>query len=280
MKKKIKITLILLTFLLFLGYNVQKSYKIEQRKSYIESHDIHKFAHISIDDTINIFDDLKKSHYKSIFENKTLKRLKYMHDKYGAIFTMYVFYEFNGKTIENTPTQYKEEFESNSDWLKFGFHAYSDKSFYGKDKPNISDEYNKFIEEMKEIVGEKSLTGVIRLDRFELSENNLNSINKNDFKIVGLLGADTNNRKDYYLTVQENDFLFKYDYYYDYKNNIFFYNTDIRIENISLFSIKVSPFCVMLVSFCLVIHSPSTPVIPIDNLFTSPYSVLFSNVSL
>lgn len=205
---------------------------IEERKNIAQTSSNLKFAHVSIDDTINLFEDLKKNNYDSIFENNFLSKLRKLHNKYGTKFSLFVFYEFDNKCIEGTPTKYKDQFIENSDWLKFGFHAYSNESRYDSDYSKIKFEYNKTIDALKSIVGEESITDVLRLERFLLSNNNLNSINEDNYNIKGLLGADSFDRPDYYLDKEENKLLFTDDYYFDMDNNIFFYNTDIRIENI------------------------------------------------
>lgn len=240
MKKRNKIfalILLIAVFLLFL-YNDYSNKLIKDRKEYVMANGSAKFAHISIDDVINVFDDLKKNQYESIFENKFLSQLSDMHNKYGTKFSLFVFYEFNGKSLNGTPTRYKDEFIKNSDWLKFGFHAYSNESKYEYDYDNIENEYLKTIEVLKSIVGEESITNIVRLDRFVLSENNLEKLNSNQILINGLLGADTDNRPDYYLEEKENRTLFSDDYYYDDDTNVFFYNTDLRLENVPILKLN------------------------------------------
>ena len=88
MKKRNKVLALILlisVFLLFL-YNDYSNKLIKDRKEYVMTNGSTKFAHISIDDVINIFDDLKKNQYESIFENKFLSKLSDMHNKYGTKF--------------------------------------------------------------------------------------------------------------------------------------------------------------------------------------------------
>lgn len=194
-----------------------------------------RFIHISIDDTIEIFDDITRNNYKSIFENDTLKFLKYLHDTYGAKFSMYCFYSFNGIELKNTTDNFRPEFEENSDWLKFGYHAKNNEIDYMIVDENVAlNDYNLVINELKRIVGEKSITTVLRLEKFIISEENVRAINSHEYPIAGLLGADTKDRTDYYLNNEENEILFNEDYYYDTENDVFFYNTDLRIEKIKL----------------------------------------------
>ena len=86
-----------------------------------------KKAHISIDDTINIFEDLNanRNYYDSIFANKTMGLLKELHDKYNMVFHLYCFCEnMNASFNLNFCTdKYKKEFKKNRRWLKINFHG-------------------------------------------------------------------------------------------------------------------------------------------------------------
>lgn len=88
---------------------------------------MNKKFHISIDDTINIFEDLNSncSYYKSIFDNKTLNLLKTFHDKYNMIFHLYCFYENLDASfkLEFCTDKFKKEFKKNRSWLKINFHG-------------------------------------------------------------------------------------------------------------------------------------------------------------
>ena len=92
------------------------------------------YVHFSIDDTIEIFGDLTQNeeNYKTIFDNETLKFLKECNERFGAKFSMYCFGEFNGIDLENCTDKFKKEFEGNSEWLKFGFHALNNTRDYSK----------------------------------------------------------------------------------------------------------------------------------------------------
>lgn len=162
-----------------------------------------------------------------------------MHNKYGAKFSMYVFEEYDNFNLKDCTAYFKKEFENNSSWLKFGFHAYNNLENYNNiDTTKIIDEYNEVLKELKRIVGEASITNVVRLEKFVINKANAKALENVENGIAGLLGADTIERQDYYLNEEENNILFKNDYYYDNENNIFLYNTDFRIENLNYFNIE------------------------------------------
>ena len=194
-----------------------------------------KRVNITIDDSFGYLYQLNEKKYNSIFEYENFKYLKELHDKFDSKFTLFVFFEYDSKYLSDCTSYYKKEFEDNSDWLNFGFHSYSPNSNYSLKNTNIIEEYNKTINALKKIVGEKSITKVIRLEKYMLSESNLKLLNLDKKNIEGLLSAETKNRKNYYLNDYQNDVLFKNDYYYDYNNNIEIYKTDFRLENSNYF---------------------------------------------
>ena len=90
---------------------------------------MNKKAFFYFDDVIWLFRDLTRQRPESIFDHFYLKVFKEAHDKYGFKVLMNVFYRtdyFYGAeefTLADMTDAYKEEWEANSDWLKFGFHA-------------------------------------------------------------------------------------------------------------------------------------------------------------
>lgn len=213
---------IVLILMLFLLTNIEE-----------EKH-IQKQIHLSLDDTIKIFNDLTvhQNEYNSIFENATLQFLKECKEEYDAKFSLYCFYNYDGVSLEKCTDKFKEEFEKNSDWLRFGFHAYdADVNYATLSIAEARQQYQKVMEQLTRIVGRKSIVRVVRLNRFLGNEENIQAFSKQDYGIVGLLGADSDDRPNYYLSNQQNEELMTKKYYYDWKNQLFFYNTDIRIEN-------------------------------------------------
>ena len=87
----------------------------------------------SVDDCIEFLRDLSMNDYRSVFDNDFLGFLQSVHLKYDAVFCLNLFYEnttsagFAHKKppfcLSDMTGRYKREFEENSDWLKFSFHA-------------------------------------------------------------------------------------------------------------------------------------------------------------
>ncbi len=224
-RKRYVCSILLFIFIFFMSsYIYIYNYQIKFNNTNEE-----KIIHISIDDSIEIFDDLTKNqnNYKTIFDNSLLYKLKQLNKNYDAKFTLYCFGEINNKNLKNMTGKYIKEFEENSYWLKFGYHALS---------PTIDSitykEYDQMMSNLTKIVGKTSITNTLRLEKFLGKESFINSVNEYSkfTKIKTLLGADTLFRTDYWLNNKENIKLFK-----DEKivsNNINIYNTDLRLEKV------------------------------------------------
>ncbi len=124
-----------------------------------------KKAYFFIDDVVWVFRDLTRQRPASIFDHHFLKSLKETHDATGLKVQMNVFYRtssFYGTddfSLSDMTDAYKTEFEANSDWLKFSFHAKEEFPDY----PNINIDYDQFKElfllmerEVIRFAGEKS----------------------------------------------------------------------------------------------------------------------------
>lgn len=191
------------------------------------------FVHISVDDFIEGFEDLtlNKDQYDSIFDSPNFKILKDSHDKYGTVFTLYSFYEKEDFDLSMATDKFKEEFQVNNDWLKFGFHSLNKDSDYN-DKPNnnLTNDYELTTSEILRITGSSgSLDSVLRIHFYRGDENSINKLHQNHFNITGLFTAD-DKRKSYYLDEKQTSYLYLYDYYY--LNYVDFIKTDIRLEDV------------------------------------------------
>ena len=105
---------------------------------------------------IQIFRDITihENDYASIFENDTLRFLKKLHDKFGTVTSCYCFFRKGDFSLSKCTDKFRDEFMRNSDWLKFGFHAFDPETQYGTSCiRNILDDYETFYEKMCNIIG-------------------------------------------------------------------------------------------------------------------------------
>lgn len=77
----------------------------------------------TVDDNIRFLKDLTENNYNSIFEHPYLAVYKHLHEKFNLKVQLNLFYRMEGFDLSQMSTAYYEEFQKNSDWLKFSFHS-------------------------------------------------------------------------------------------------------------------------------------------------------------
>lgn len=201
-----------------------------------------KILHISFDDVIEVFYDLTKNLeiYNSIFKNKTLQWLRTLHEKWGGVFTCFCYFEKTGFSLSDCTEKFRDEFEQNSNWLKFAFHTKNEKTVYNNESENPVGDYLKTTEELIRIVGSKSIDYVIRLQSFQGTKNTIMSLNNLPNGPCGFYSAD-DYRNSYYLNDLDNKYLYWHDYLID-QNGICFISTDIRVEFVKSIRKKLAEF--------------------------------------
>ncbi len=153
-----------------------------------------KKIHISIDDTINVFQDLTTygENYSSIFDNWFLKELKKLHDDYGMKFTLYCFLENMDLSFElkNCTTKFRQEFKKNKKWLRFGFHGLNGKTKLEKlTAKEIESMYLDFSNILYKVTGLKPYK-LVRIHNWNLNYDTIMMLKKYRLK---------------YLTREDND---------------------------------------------------------------------------
>jgi len=116
-----------------------------------------KITTFVIDDVIWLFRDLTRKKFDSLFENPFISMLKKAHDKYGLKVQLNIFYRtdfYYGSdefTLADMTDVYKAEWEANSDWIKFGFHAKQEFPDYPYINANYNDVKSDFLNMQKEV---------------------------------------------------------------------------------------------------------------------------------
>ena len=184
--------------------------------------------HISIDDVKGIFKALIKESPSSVFETRTLAFLRDMHRKYGTTFTLYCTYQHDGYSLSGVTDKYRDEFISNSDWLKFGFHCYDEADDYSKaETDDFARKYNSFITEIKRVTGQNEELTALRIHGFAGNEDVCRVLWANG---VEVLFASDDNRSNYYLTEQQNSNLNNKLQIFDAATGLKFYKSCTRLE--------------------------------------------------
>ena len=131
-----------------------------------------KQAFYFIDDVIWCLRDITRQKADSVFCNSFFKMLKKANEDYGMTVQLNVFYRtdfFYGDdefTLTEVTDRYKKEFEDNSNWLKFAFHAKQEFPDYPYINISYEDAKNNYTAVKNEIIrfaGEKSLSNAVIL---------------------------------------------------------------------------------------------------------------------
>ena len=129
-----------------------------------------KKAFFFIDDTIWVIRDIARQKPKSIFDNEFLKIMKTAHDNWGLTVQLNLFYRtdfFYGSdefTLADMPDTYKDEFQANSDWLKFAFHAkqeFPDYPYINATYEDVMKDYKEIEREVKRFAGDNVYMDVL-----------------------------------------------------------------------------------------------------------------------
>jgi len=79
-----------------------------------------------IDDNSFFLRDITQKGYPSLFDCFYLKMLKDLNAKYGARFTLNIYYTTGDDwNLSQFPDKYRGEWEANAHWLRLAFHAYA-----------------------------------------------------------------------------------------------------------------------------------------------------------
>ena len=195
-----------------------------------------KYYHMSFDDVILCLQDITTNAevYASVFENGFLGWCKKMHEIYGTTFSMYVFYA-NDKdnptwTLEDCTNAFADEFTANSDWLKFGLHAYAQGVNATGRESTAGTDYANAIDQLVRITGDvKCIDRVPRLHEYNGTLAALTAMRDCNLGPVGFIAsADTDlttPRDSYYFDADQNAYMYKHCYMYDADNMLHFVKT-------------------------------------------------------
>ncbi len=113
-----------------------------------------------IDDNIRFFKDIAEKRPASLFDNAYLRNLRELHEEYGTLFVLNLFYEDEyGFNLSQMPADYRTEWEDNADWLRLAFHSKNEQRTYEEASyEEILEECSAVHREIKRFAGDKSLS--------------------------------------------------------------------------------------------------------------------------
>lgn len=190
---------------------------------------------ITIDDVSDLFAEMIRDlkSYSSIFQHPILRFLRKMHQKYGTVFSLYLFKEgtiHQNFDLSQTTDRFKSEWEQNAEWLRLGFHA----ERMRPPRPYSNATYDKALndliavrEQVFRFAGEKIWDPFMRSHHWSGSRESCRAWR--DAGIRGFYGA-LKGHPAYYLTPEINRVLNTCDYWRDNIEDIVFIQTDLWIE--------------------------------------------------
>ena len=186
------------------------------------------FMHISLDDVTLTFDDIIVNNYDSLFDNPLLKNLQILHNKYNAVFSLYLQ---DIEQLKQITKNYKVDFENSSNWLKLGFHCFeNNKSYKSSSFAEAKQDYETFINLLLNIgCSEDNIDRIPRLSSYEANLESVQGFSSATLGIQGLLTAD-DDRNSYYLNTKQNINLKISDIYKDPVTDLTFFSTDLRLD--------------------------------------------------
>lgn len=129
-----------------------------------------KKAYFFIDDVVWVLRDITRECPNSIFDNAFMAMLKKAHDEYGLTVQLNLFYRtdfFYGNdefTLFDMPDTYKSQFEKNSNWLRFAFHAkqeFPDYPYVNASYEDVKENYEAIAKEVHRFAGSASLSKAV-----------------------------------------------------------------------------------------------------------------------
>jgi hypothetical protein len=135
----------------------------------------------SLDDNIWCLRDLAKNAgtYKSAFDNPYFAIFKKANELYGTKVLMNIYYQCDGFDLTMMPDTYKEEFQANSDWFRFSFHAKQNdppSPYKNTSYDNIAGDYDAVIREIRRFAGQENIPPVTTIHYGECTREGVRAL--------------------------------------------------------------------------------------------------------
>jgi hypothetical protein len=213
-----------------------------------------KIAWVVIDDSFYFLKNLTTNQnlYTSIFDEPILRFYKKLHDSYGTVFLLALFYcegynpltqTHSGWDISQCTDKWKAEFQANSSWLKMGFHSWHSAVRYNAYRNDSTETYDF----SRDMIADFNVikTEAIRIGGAEtwndISVNHFYDNRKADVDAlknywnvqVGYTMQNKDRGQCGYLNLAQQQRLNNDGYYYDESNGVLFCIRDFAFERIN-----------------------------------------------
>lgn len=158
-----------------------------------------KLCYFYIDDIIWTLRDLTRTKPASLFDVPFMKMLKEGHDRYGMKVQLNLFYRtdfYYGEdefTLSEVPDTYKSEFESASDWLRFGFHSkqeYPDYPYINASYEDVKINIDRTIREVTRFAGSKSFAYATVPHWMPISKEGCRALKDTGIKVISVSNGE------------------------------------------------------------------------------------------
>jgi hypothetical protein len=187
------------------------------------------YLHFSFDDVAYCILNLVNNgaSFNSLWDEPFFSMLRRLHDTYGAIFSLYIW---DVENLANIPSKFKAEFMASSEWLKFGFHSYTEGSLADTSYNDAKTQYETFVNYIfSKIGGVNSVDRIPRLNYFAGNVDALRALRDANCGCIGFLNTD-DTRNAYYLTQEELTYLRTHSLWSDRTNGLQFISTVMRLD--------------------------------------------------
>lgn len=132
--------------------------------------------HLSIDDVIYSFIEVQNKNPDSIFDISFFSWLRYLNEKYGAVFSLYAFENYSETFFVNDiPKRYWNEIES-AGFLKIGFHGLFQDYNYDRFKEKCQNFYS--------VISPNIWSNTIRLHRYQCDKAGIDLLKKYNANLI------------------------------------------------------------------------------------------------
>lgn len=203
----------------------------------------HKKYRFSLDDNIWFLYNLtaNKDKYSSMFEDPYLALLKRIHDEYGSVFHINIYYEDPkyGFNLSEMTDKYKDEWRNNSDWLRLSFHANADSPARPYAHASYEEAYFEAQRVNKEILrfaGEEAYAKTVTTVHYgDCTVEAARALRALGYRAFPSSAHKKTNGIDIrmYLDSEQCEILREYGFYYDKENDIIHFRYNGGIQNVS-----------------------------------------------
>jgi hypothetical protein len=192
----------------------------------------------SIDDNCYFLRDIAANNYRSIFDNFYMAILRDLNRKYGAKFTVNLFYQTpeNDFDLSRFPDRYKGEWLDNAGWMKLAFHAWKefpDRPYQWATPGKLAKDFDGVAEQIHRFAGAEAYAPPTVIHWGMVQPDALGVLAERGVRALSTLLWRHNDRWDinYLLEDERCEFLTRHDAFTDFDSGICFSNCDIVCNN-------------------------------------------------